>query len=260
MNPVPVRTNNSVRVLFIIVLMFVFDVCLGSARAASRLPVTVKTPGGSILVECFANTKNTLLPIVLILSGSKGFGSPAYDEIGKTFLGSGLQPCLVHFLSPADLTAIDSAGSSEARERYYAKRQSEWIASVKAVISYFNARADHVGKVGMLGISLGAEMALAVSANSTDLGALVIVDGNFPDGYSQKVTSLPPLYLIWGSEDHTFPLTMGRGLQEMARHLGGHVKLDVYQGGSHGFFVQQESLLAEAAHLSAARYLASQLH
>jgi dienelactone hydrolase len=231
----------------------------GNAQAALRQPITVQTLGGHLLVECFSGSTNASLPTVLILSGSKGFGSPAYGEIGQTFLDAGLQACLVHFLTPADLSAIDSAGSSEARERYYAKRQAAWIAGIEGVVSYFNALPAHAGKVGLLGISLGAEMATAVSADRSDIGALVIVDGSFPDGYSQPVHSLPPLYLIWGSEDRTFPLAVGLNLQHMAQHLGRATSIDVYKGGPHNFFLLPGTPQAQAAHLSAARFLLSQL-
>jgi dienelactone hydrolase len=233
--------------------------CLGSALASSRHLLSVPTPDGPVAVECFADTALIERPTVLILSGSKGFGSPAYEEIGQTLLGAGLQPCLVHFLSPADVNAIDEAGNTSARERYYAQRQSAWIAAVKAVVAYFNTRSGHTHRIGLLGISLGAEMALASSANSKDIGALVIVDGGFPDGYSQAVHTLPPLQLIWGREDRTFPLSVGLDLQHMAQHIGAAASLDVYEGGTHAFFLQPRSPMAQAAHMSAARFLIGQL-
>jgi dienelactone hydrolase len=247
------------RVRLTTLLVLLLTACFGSARATTRQPLTVQTPGGNVLVECFADTAHAPLPTVVVLSGSKGFASPAYEEIGQTFLSAGLQACLVHFLSSADLSAIASAGSSETRERYYAKRQSEWISSIQDVVTYLNVRPHQVGKVGVLGISLGAEMAAAVSANSKRIGALVIVDGDFPDGYSQPVRSLPPLHLIWGSADRTFPLSAGLKLQEMARHLGDTAKLDVYKGAPHDFFLRPKTMQAQAAHLDAANFLRSQL-
>jgi hypothetical protein len=51
----------------------------------------------------------------------------------------------------------------------------------------------------------------------TDIDALVLVDGGFPNGYSQPVRSLPPLLLIWGSADQTFPLLIGQELQRTAK-------------------------------------------
>jgi acetyl esterase/lipase len=87
----------------------------------------------------------------------------------------------------------------------------------------------------------------------------VLVDGAFPNSHSQPVHSLPPLLLIWGSDDRMFPLLIGRELQRTAQKLGGPVTLDVYKGGAHDFFLRSGTRNAEAAHQSAANFLASYL-
>jgi dienelactone hydrolase len=196
---------------------------------------------------------------VIILSGSKGFGSSAYDEIGRVFSAAGLYTYLVHVLSRHDLDAITSAGNAGARIGYYAQRQSDWIAAVHGVVTHLNAQPRHVGRVGVLGISLGAQIAAAAAAGRTDIGALVLVDGGFPNGYSRPVRSLPPLQLIWGSADRILPLSIGQDLHRMAQGLGGPVSLDVYQGGAHDFFLKSGTQQAEAAHQSAAAFLAMRL-
>ncbi|MGO7964834.1 GNAT family N-acetyltransferase [Rhizobium ruizarguesonis] len=48
---------------------------------------------------------------MLILSGSKGFAAPAYDEIGRAFKAAGLNAYLVHVLSPGDLGAMQPVHS-----------------------------------------------------------------------------------------------------------------------------------------------------
>ncbi|HKT29358.1 dienelactone hydrolase family protein [Dyella sp.] len=228
-------------------------------HAATRQSFPLNSSTGKLLIECFSTCSDVTRPAVLILSGSKGFGAPAYDDIGQTFRDEGLNAYLVHYLNPKDLDAIEKAGSSHARETYYATRQSAWISDISDAILYFKNRPHQVGNVGVVGISLGAEMAAATSANRKDIGALVIVDGGFPDGYSQPVHALPPLLLIWGSDDHAFPLSIGIDLQQLAHRLGQAAKLDVYKGESHAFFVRTDTSQAHAAHLSTAQFLVSQL-
>ena len=165
----------------------------------------------------------------------------------------------MHVLSRRDLEAITSAGSVRARIGYHAQRQADWIAAVHGVIAYLDTQPGHAGRIGVLGISLGAQIAAASAAGRTDLGALVLVDGGFPNGYSGPVRSLPPLQLIWGSADRIFPLSIGQDLHRMAQDLGGPVSLDVYQGGAHDFFLKSGTQQAEAAHQSAANFLATRL-
>lgn len=239
---------------FIISLLVV-----GVNAQPSRQQFTVPTQSGRVLVESFGNCANAACPAVLILSGSKGFGAPVYDEIGQTFRAAGLNAYLVHVLSAADLDAIATASGARARIAYYAQRLPDWASAVQGVATYLKDQPRHGGKIGVLGISLGAQTASIATVGRADIDALVLVDGGFPSGYSQPVRSLPPLLLIWGSADQTFPMSIGRELQRTAQRLGGPAILDVYDAGAHDFFLRSGTRNADAAHQSAAEFLASQL-
>lgn len=248
------------RLFSIIIATLAISLFPAAANAqSSRQQFTVPTASGGVLVESFGNCENATCPAVLVLSGSRGFGAPVYDEIGQTFRAAGLNAYLVHVLSAADLDAIATAGSAWARIAYYAQRLTDWISAVHGVAAYLDGQSRHGGKVGVLGISLGAQIASAATVGQADVDALVLVDGGFPNGYSQPVRSLPPLLLIWGSADRTFPLSTGRELQRMAQQLGGPVTLDVYEGGAHDFFLKSGTRSAGAARRSAAEFLAGYL-
>ncbi len=193
----------------------------------------------------------------MILSGSKGFAAPAYNEIGQALRAAGLSSYLVHILSEDDLDAIARAPGPKARIAYYAQRLPAWTSAVQGVVAWLEDQPHHKGRVGILGISLGAQIASAASVGHDDVDALVLVDGGFPNGYSQAVRSLPPLLLIWGSADRTFPLSIGRELQRKAQQLGGPVTLAVYNGGAHDFFLRSRTRDAAAAHQSVADFLMS---
>ncbi len=226
---------------------------------SSRKSFVVPTGNGGVLVESFGDCKSAICPAVVILSGSRGFASPVYGDIGQKFRTRGLSAYLVHFLSQTDLDAIAAAGSASARIAYYAKRLPDWTSSVRGVISHLDGQPRHGGRVGILGISLGAEIASSASVGRTDVDALVLVDGGFPNGYSQTIDSLPPLHLIWGSADRTFPLSIGQELQRKAQQLGKPASLDVFEGGAHDFFLRSGTRNADKAHQSAAEFLSSTL-
>ncbi|MDI6025953.1 dienelactone hydrolase family protein [Corticibacterium sp. UT-5YL-CI-8] len=246
--------------LFIISIatLTIFLFAAGANAQSFRRQFTVPTTNGGILVEGFGNCATATCPAVVILSGSKGFAAPVYDEIGQKLRAAGLNAYLVHVLSAADLDAIATASSARARIAYYARRLPNWTSAVQDVAAYLAGQPRHGGKVGALGISLGAQIASAASVGQANIDALVLVDGGFPNGYSQPVRSLPPLHLIWGSADRTFPLSMGRELQRTAQRRGGPVTLDVYEG-AHDFFLRSGTRSAGAAHQSAAEFLAKQL-
>ena len=247
------------RIILVIILLMFPIVLLQKAEASDRRHFTVQTAGGEILVESSPSGESGSHPAVLILSGSKGFGAAAYQEIVQTFNAAGLDAYYVHVPSATELNVIAKAGNAQARIRYYATRQLDWTAAIRDVVSYVNALPDHAGKVGLVGISLGAQIAASAAVNSGDISALVLVDGGFPQGYQQPIRSLPPLHLIWGEADHTFPLSVGQELQRKAQRLGGQASLDVYENGAHDFFLKSAASQARAAHRSAADFLASQL-
>ncbi len=246
--------------IFLAIVFAAFPIILlQKAEAADRRHFTVQTAGGEILVESFPSSEGGFHPAVLILSGSKGFGAAAYQEIVETFNTAGLDAYYVHVLSPTDLNSIVKAGNAQARIRYYATRQPDWTAAILGVIAYVNALTDHAGKVGLVGVSLGAEIAATAAADSADIDALVLVDGGFPQGYSQPIRSLPPLHLIWGEADQTFPLSVGQDLKRRAQKLGGQASLDVYKNAAHDFFLKTGASQAREAHQSAADFLAYRL-
>lgn len=254
------HTDRFMRLFSIIIATVAISLFPVGANAQSpRQQFTVSTASGRVLVESFGNCANAACPAVLILSGSRGFGAPVYDEIGQTFRAAGLNAYLVHVLSAADLDAIATAGGARARIAYYTQRLPDWTSAVRGVATYLDGQPRHGGKVGVLGTSLGAQIASAASVGRSDIDALVLVDGGFPNGYSQPVRSMPPLLLIWGSADQTFPLSIGRELQRTAQQLGGPVTLDVYDGGAHDFFLRLGTRNAGAAHQSAAKFLAARL-
>ncbi len=80
-----------------------------NAAAMARQPFAVETSVGTVRIESFGNCARATCPAVLVLSGSKGFRAPAYDEIGATLKAAGLSAYLVHALTPADLAAIGNA-------------------------------------------------------------------------------------------------------------------------------------------------------
>lgn len=246
------------RFIFTVVLMLLSFSVIGHADVAGRRQFVVAAANGKVLVEGFSSGSGPARPAVIILSGSKGFASSAYDALGRRFEAAGLDAYLVHVLSASDLEAIAGAGNARARIDYYATRLPDWVAAVRGVVSYLDKQPRHAGKVGVLGISLGAQIAAAAVSETAGVDALVLVDGAFPNGYSKPVRALPPLHIAWGGADRVFPVSTARDLQQRAWELGGSVSLNVYPAGAHDFFLKSDSQAA-AAQQRAADFLVSQL-
>ncbi|MBF2716022.1 alpha/beta hydrolase [Agrobacterium vitis] len=229
------------------------------SRANARQTVIVKTTQGDIAIETFERRAPQKRPAAIILSGSKGFRSAAYDDLAQSLDKAGLDAYLVHAVSDADLTAIGHAKGAAGRIQYYTSHIARWSAAVRDVLLFLKRQSPENRKIGVLGISLGAQIAITATVNRQAANALVLVDGGFPAGYSQSVRTAPPLLVVWGSEDRVFPVSMARALSEQAKSLGTETELSIFDGGSHDFFLKPETSLAKQAHERAARFLAERL-
>ena len=233
--------------------------CNYGAHAAERTSFTVPAPDGPVDVDRVAIGGEDKHPAVIVLSGSKGLASPAYVEMTEAFERAGIDVFLVHALSGADLDAITRAGSAKKRIAYYATRLPHWIAAVRAVVDQLNGEPRHAGRVGVLGISLGAQIAAAASIEHDGIRALVLVDGGFPEGSATSLRTLPPSRLIWGSSDREFPLRIAEKLLATAHALQKEATLKIYEGGTHDFFLKLASPQAREAQRDAAEFLKGHL-
>lgn len=247
------------RFFLLLTLAILACTTLEASAQPNRPHFTVPTADGWVRVEAVGTCAISPCPAVIILSGSRGFDRPAYDDMGYAFAGVGISTFLVNVLSPADLTAIADAGGVQARLDYYASRLPSWTSAVQGVAAYLEAQPGNSGKVGVLGISLGAQIASAAVNGHPEFDALVLVDGGFPTGYTQPIRSLPPLKLIWGSADTTFPVSIGHALHEKVKALGIPVSLEVFDGGAHDFFLGSGTNQAIQGHQHAAAFLATHL-
>ncbi|BCH66120.1 hypothetical protein RvVAT039_33360 [Agrobacterium vitis] len=254
----PRRSHSTVFLLATTVFCLAFIAC-NPSQANDRQTAMIKTTQGDIAIEAFERRAPQKRPAVIILSGSKGFRSAAYDDLAQSLDKAGLAAYLVHAVSDADLTAIGHAKGAAGRIQYYTNHMAQWSAAVRDILLFLKRQSPEDRKIGVLGISLGAQIAITATVNRQDANALVLVDGGFPAGYSQSVRAFPPLLVVWGSEDRVFPVSMAKTLSEQAKFLGTATELSIFDGGGHDFFLKPETPLAKQAHERAALFLAERL-
>lgn len=234
----------------------------GCSTAWGGQSVTLKlaTTQREFLVTGFQNSGTASRPAVLVLSGAKGYGAAAYSLLATDLNASGIDVFLIHYISDADALTIESAGSARARIAYYAKRMPDWIETIRVTMGAIRRLPMYQSRIGVLGVSLGAMPVTVVSANSAEIDASIIVDGSFPANFQPRVRSLPPLLVIWGSDDRVFPLSAGTKLRDLARSLGGPAELRAYGGEGHAFFLEPNNANAADARQRIVSFFSSKLN
>jgi dienelactone hydrolase len=231
-----------------------------SALGAQSVTLRLATAQREFLVTGFQNSGTASRPAVLVLSGAKGYGSTAYSLLATDLNSSGIDVFLIHYISNADALTIKSASSPSVRIAYYAKRMPDWIETIRVTMGAIRRLPMYQSRIGVLGVSLGAMPVTVVSANSSEIDASTIVDGSFPADFQSRVRSLPPLLVIWGSNDRVFPLSAGTRLRDLARSVGAPAELRAYSGEGHAFFLEPNNASAADARPRIVDFFASKLN
>lgn len=234
---------------------------LGYANVSLAEPTTLNlaTSQREFSVIPFQSPGEKERPVVMVLGGAKGYTAKAYYSLANNLNALGIDVFLIRYIGDADTRFIRSASSAQKRINYYEKRMAEWTETIEATTKFIRQQAKYRSKIGVIGISLGAMPSLAYSANNSEIDAMVVIDGNFPANYKRRLRSLPPLFLIWGSNDTVFSLNSGIKLRDRALLLGGSAKLLSYQGEGHAFFLDSDRRHAQEARNAVTDFLSSKL-
>src|SRR5207253_272350 len=92
-----------------------------------------------------------------------------------------------------------------------------------------------VPQISVLGISLGAYLAVGVAATDPRVAATVIVAGGLEPFLRDRIKRLPPTLILHGDKDGTVAVSEGLELAAFlrARHIP--VQVHIYPGEDHSF-------------------------
>ncbi len=117
-------------------------------------------------------------------------------------------------------------------------------------------------RLGLLGVSLGAYLALAVAAQDERVRAVVEWFGGLPEFFQPYLRRLPPVLIIHGEADPVVSVEEARRLERFLRAKRLPYEIKIYPGQGHGFHgrafddVRQRSQRFLDRHLKGAGYRA----
>lgn len=197
----------------------------------------VEADEGPVIVARYAANRSGRRASVILLHGSRGFELRlrAYERYADALTAAGIDACLLHFYTAADVQRMGSFASKERREAYEGERYAVWARRVSSTITAILARDDSSGRLGMLGFSLGGFVAAAAAARDERVSALAVLYGGMPDSMAGQVKRMPPMIELHGEADQNVRLTTGAALVELARSVGAPAEQVKYPGKGHGF-------------------------
>jgi dienelactone hydrolase len=218
---------------------------IGAALAASpsahaqkdkpnSMPVTARrstfdSGGKSIAVETFQTAGTSVRPAVLMLHGADGLNTNTqYRHGARNVASAGYQVHLVHYL--------DRTGERRASFGTLFQNFMPWMSTVQDALAF---ASDHPGadphRIGIVGISLGAALGLAVASTDPRVKVLVNYFGPLPQGAIATTSKLPPTLVLHGSADPIVPVANAYAVEALLRQQDVAHEIKVYPGQGHGF-------------------------
>jgi carboxymethylenebutenolidase len=95
------------------------------------------------------------------------------------------------------------------------------------------AQPGRPGPVGIIGVSLGGYLGLAVAGNDERVGAVVVVCGGLPAVLLGTFTRMPPVLILHGNDDSVVPPSEARALEKWLVERGTPHEVVIYPGEGH---------------------------
>jgi carboxymethylenebutenolidase len=170
-------------------------------------------------------------PALVILHGSGGAVSFWLNRLAPRLLDAGVAAYAPHY--------FDKTGTERATAEmiFDGRHFHQWLNAVEDAVGYVAARpAVDSNRIGVLGISLGGFLAVALATQDSRVRALVEVSGGVPHGWESRITSAMPATLaLHGAQDSVVPVSEALKLQQLLAEQRVPNQVEILPGEGHWF-------------------------
>jgi carboxymethylenebutenolidase len=185
--------------------------------------------GKSIRLDTFLpEAKGQLLPAVIGLHGSGG-GHASMADPASLLAEQGFAVYVLHYFDRTGTSEIDGL---QTIFRHF----PVWMKTLWDAVS-FVARQPQIDpeRIGLLGFSLGAYLALSAAAIDPRIRAVVEFFGGMPKEMKFFMRRLCPVLILHGEQDKTVPVAEAYHLQQVLEKKQIAYEMQIYPGAGHGF-------------------------
>jgi dienelactone hydrolase len=165
----------------------------------------------------------------IFLHGSGGPQSenlPYLDEV-QDLAKQGYCVYILHYLDA-------TGGSPDSPEKHY----SIWVQAVADTSNYIaDNKKIPIGRIALVGYSLGASIALASAAKNPHFGAVVEFSGSLPDEYVPLFKASPPLLIIHGQDDASIPVINAQQVASLCASRKQVCGIELFPKEGHAFSI-----------------------
>ena len=196
--------------------------------AISQSQLTFESGTKLIRLDAYLPDSNEKLPTVIALYGSGG-GVSGMGEPATMLAAEGFAVFVLHY--------FDRTGTTQATDKQTIFRHfPAWGKTVWDAISRLEQHPQvDADRIGVLGFSLGAYLALSVASVDPRVKAVVDFFGGLPKEMKLFMRSLCPVLILHGEVDPTVPVEEAYDLQKLLEKKGIPYEIKIYPGVGHVF-------------------------
>ena len=187
----------------------------------------LSTDGRSITLERFLPETGAAVPAVVGLHGSGGIRG-GFVEPARLLASNGFAVFVPHYFERTDTVWAD--------ERTIRREFPAWMATVRDTIASAQAQPGiDRSRIGLLGFSLGAYLALSVAALDERVKAVVEYFGGLPEEFAAGLKRMAPVLILHGEQDSVVPVAEASRLEAVLKPLNVPYEKKIYPGAGHAF-------------------------
>jgi carboxymethylenebutenolidase len=212
-----------------------FTLVLLSAAADPSAPIdeskaTLVSHRKKVAVERFAPGSAGSYPAIIVLHGAGGLGDEPQSmlrERARELAHAGYVALLPHFFDPTG-----TKFNNPYRNRDYFQ---VWMETVRATVTYALSLPNvDRRRIGLLGFSLGAYVAMSEAMFDTRVSAVVEYSGALFDELGVQLQRMPTTLIVHGEADRIVPVSEARKLAALFDARQVRHELAIYPGAGHG--------------------------
>ncbi|MDP9038143.1 MAG: alpha/beta fold hydrolase [Acidobacteriota bacterium] len=186
----------------------------------------------SIAIDEHEPANGSACPAIVLLHGSGGTIGFWADRFAPQVTAQGVALYCVHYFDRTGTRRADAATILDG------VHYPQWLETVGDALRYVRARPRvDASRVALLGISLGAFLALSAAADGANrVRAVVEISGGMPEAYAPEVTAaFPPTLILHGDADTVVPVAQAQALDALLTRAGVRHRTEILEGQGHWF-------------------------
>ncbi|HEV2134035.1 MAG TPA: prolyl oligopeptidase family serine peptidase [Terracidiphilus sp.] len=168
-------------------------------------------------------------PALLMAHGSGGPVSYCLNRLGPQLAAFGVGVHAPHY--------FDKTHTSRAAAEVILDGQHfpEWLRALEDAVSDLRARPGvDARRIGVLGVSLGAYLSVALGIGDPNMRLVIELSGGIPPGWEERVSpATPPVLLLHGVQDAVVPVSEAYKLQRLLTERGARCQAEIFPHENH---------------------------